>query len=153
MKPGAATIRLMLGTAAVLLAAGLNYAQQIPAARAKNFTSHTYYEPPNERQMKLKLSGAEASPLPGGLQDIRELTIETYDVSGKTEAIVKAPQCTYSLFDGVASSPGHIELKSGDGRFFTEGDGFLWRQADSLLIISNHVHTVIKGGTFKFSAP
>ena len=129
------------------------HAQQVPVGHATDFVSSTYFEPPNEQQVKLKLSGAEALPLPGGLQDIRQLRIETFEITGKTEMIVNAPQCNYSLFDGVANSAGHMELQTGDGKFRVEGDGFLWRQNDQLLIISNNVHTVIKSGVFQFSAP
>jgi len=31
----------------------------------------------------MKLSGAEALPLPGGLQDIRKLKIESFEITGK----------------------------------------------------------------------
>lgn len=128
-------------------------AQQVPVGHATDFVSSTYFEPPNEQRVKLKLSGAEALPLPGGLQDIRQLKIETFDVTGKTEMVVRAPQCNYALLDGVANSAGHMELQTGDGRFRIEGDGFLWRQNDQLLIISNNVHTVIKSGVLQFSPP
>jgi hypothetical protein len=67
--------------------------------------------------------------------------------------VVRAPQCTYAVMAGVASSAGHIEMQTGDGKFHIEGDGFLWRQNDSLLIISNRVHSVIQGGALKLSAP
>ena len=153
MKPGMAKLYLAAVAAALVLAAVDNHAQQIPAAHAKDFTSHTYFEPPHEQQVKMKLSGAEALPLPGGLQDVRDLKIETFDVTGKAGVIVRAPQCNYALITGVANSAGHLEMQSGDGKFLVEGEGFLWQQDESLLIISNHVHTVIKGGTLKFSAP
>jgi len=35
-------------------------------------------------------------------------------------------------------------MKTADGQFFTEGEGFLWRQNESILTISNRVHTVIR---------
>ena len=89
------------------------------------------------------MSGAEASPLPGGLLDVKKLKVETFNTAGRTELVVRAPQCTYAPLDGVASSAGHLELRSGDGKFRVEGDGFLWRQNESSLTISNHVHTVI----------
>jgi hypothetical protein len=57
------------------------------------------------------------------------------------------------VLDGIASSPGHLELQSGDGNMDTTGDGFLWRQSDYSLTISNNVHTVIKTGFFKLIAP
>jgi hypothetical protein len=75
--------------------------------------------------------------------DVKQLRVETFDVAGKPEVIVRAPQCTYAPLDGVANSAGHLELKSGDGKFHVEGDGFLWQQNESSLVISNHVRTVI----------
>ena len=152
MKPGARKIYLIL-TAGIGLSVLNDRAQQVPVGHATDFVSSTYFEPPNEQQVKLKLSGAEALPLPGGVQDIRQLKIETFEVTGKTEMIVRAPQCNFSLLDGVANSTGHMELQSGDGKFHVEGDGFLWRQNDQLLIISNNVHTVIKSGVLQFSPP
>ena len=138
---------------AMVAAGWMVRAQQVPVAHAKNFTSKTYYEPPNEQQVKMKLTGAESLPLPAGLQDIRELRIDTFNIKGQTEIIVQAPQCNYSLFDRVATSDGPLELETGDGKFHLTGVGFLWRQDDSLLIISNNVHTIIKTGDFRLSAP
>jgi hypothetical protein len=44
----------------------------------------------------------------------------------------------------MANSPGHLQLQAGDGKFHVEGEGFLWRQNDSFLTISNNVRTVIE---------
>lgn len=128
-------------------------AQQIPGGHATDFVSNTYYEPPHEQQVKMRLSGAEASPLPGGLLDVKQLRIEIFAVDGKLEATIRAPQCTYALMDGFASSAGHLEMQSSDGKIRTEGDGFLWRQNDNSLTISNNVYTVIKAGVWKLSVP
>jgi hypothetical protein len=137
----------LLALGAVLFFSGAAAEQQkLPVGHATDFTSEQYFEPPNERQLKLRLTGSEALPLPNGWQDIRNLKIETFDVDGKAGMIVHAPQCNYSLFDGVADSSGHLDLDSGDGKLHVEGEGFLWRQAGNSLIISNHVHTVILGG-------
>lgn len=121
--------------------------------QATDFTSDQYYEPPHEQQIKIRLSGASASPLPDGAQDVRSLKIEKFGLDGKIEVVVRAPQCTYSMFSGEASSSGHFEMETGDGRIQTEGDGFLWRQSDDSLIISNHVQTVIKTGILKLNLP
>ena len=144
---------LALGAAVLFLAGTEDRAQQIPNGRATDFTSNSYYEPPNDQKVKMKLTGAEASPLPGGLLDVKQLRIETFSVDGKLEMIVQAPQCNYAVMGGVANSPGHIEMQTGDGKLHIEGDGFLWRQNESLLIISNHVHTVIKSRVLNLSTP
>jgi hypothetical protein len=44
-------------------------------------------------------------------------------------------------------------LQSADGQIRTDGDGFLWQQADNSLTISNNVHTVIKTGSLKMTLP
>jgi hypothetical protein len=131
----------------------LDRAQQIPVGQGTGFAQSQYFEPPNGQQVKMKMSGASVASLPGGMLDITDLKIETFDVSGKTEAIVRAPQCRYSIFDSVASSAGHLELQTGDGNMRTTGDGFLWRQSDNSLTISNNVHTVIQTKNLKLTMP
>ncbi len=144
MSFDAAKFYLALG-AAFFAGAGLGgHAQQTPVGHAKDFTSESYFDSPHEQQVKMKLSGAEALPLPGGWQDVRQLRVETFNVDGKPEMVVRAPQCYYLLFgDSVAKSSGHIEFQSGDGKIRVEGEGFLWRQNDSFLTISNRVRTLI----------
>ena len=135
---------LAAGVVFLFIAAAQGQVQPLPAGRATDFTSDSYFEPPHEQQVKVRLSGAEASPLPGGLLDVKKLKVETFNTAGRTELVVRAPQCTYAPLDGVASSAGHLELRSGDGKFRVEGDGFLWRQNESSLTISNRVRTVIE---------
>jgi len=143
MKFKAAIFYSAIGAAIFLFASVNDRAQQLPVGHATDFTSNQYFEPPNGQQVKMRLSGAEALPLPGGSLDVRQLRVETFSLDGKAEVIVRAPQCNYSPFDGVANSAGHMELQSGDGRLHVEGDGFLWRQTSSSLTISNHVRTLI----------
>jgi hypothetical protein len=119
-------------------------AQQNVAGHANNFSSVEYYEPPHQQQMKLRLSGVEAQPQAGGLLVIKDLKLEKFDTNGVTEAVIQAPHCVYDTQNGVANSPGHIRLETGDGESHVEGDGFLWRQSTSLLTISNNVRTVIE---------
>lgn len=135
-----------------LLAAGMILIFAIPNGHtqpdgiqhASDFTSVEYFEPPHQQQMKSRLSGAEAQPQAGGLLVIQQLRLETFNMNGKPELIVSAPECVYDTFNHVANSSGHLKAQTGDGKFRVEGDGFLWRQNDSFLTISNHVHTVIE---------
>jgi hypothetical protein len=110
-----------------------------------------YFEPPHDQQVKMRLSGAQASPLPGGLLDVKKLKVEVFNTNGAPQLQALAPQCTYAPLDGVASSAGRLELRSGDGQFRVTGDGFLflWRQSQSTLVISNHVQSVIQTGFLK----
>jgi hypothetical protein len=111
--------------------------------RATDFTQETYFEPPDDQKIKMRLSGASAAPLPGTMQDVKELKLELFNTNGNSTVTVKAPQCTYAPLDGVASSAGHLEVTTSGGKFRTEGDGFLWRQSEQSLSISNHVVTTI----------
>jgi hypothetical protein len=97
--------------------------------------------------MKSRLSGAEAQPLPGGLLVIKLFKLETFNTNGSPQVVVEAPECVYDTANNTANSPGHLQLRSSDGKIRTEGDGFLWRQDDSFLTISNHVRTVIETGS------
>jgi hypothetical protein len=114
---------------------------------ATGFTSEQYYEEPNQQQVKLRFSGASVVPLPGGLQEVREVRIEYFGTNGMTQVLALTPKCELAPFEGVASSAGRLEIRSGDGRFSLAGDGFLLRQNDMTLAISNNVHTVLKIGT------
>ncbi len=114
---------------------------------ASDFTSVEYYPAPNQTQIKTRLSGSEAQPEAGGLLVVKQLKLESFSTNGNPQAMVEAPECIYDTLHNTANSAGHLELRSGDGRIRTEGDGFLWRQNDSFLTISNHVRTVIENAS------
>jgi hypothetical protein len=128
-------------------------AQQNGVQHANNFTSTEYYGPTNQQQIKSILSGAEALPQPGGLLIIKQLKLEMFNPDGKLEWVVNAPECVYDTFKGVANSPGHLQVRTGDGKFRVEGEGFLWRQSDSFLTISNNVRTVVENGAIMNTKP
>ena len=121
-------------------------AQQNGLQHANNFTSTEYYGPTNQQQIKSILSGAEALPQPGGLLIIKQLKLEMFSPDGRLEWVVNAPKCIYETFKGVANSSGHLQVQTGDGKFRTDGDGFLWQQSEQKLNISNNVCTVIENG-------
>jgi hypothetical protein len=119
-------------------------AQQVTKAHANDFTTVEYFEPPHQLMVKSRLSGAEAQPQAGGLLVITQLKLETFDTNGEPGLVVMAPHCVYDTLHGVASSSGHLRLETADGSSHVEGDGFLWRQMNSFLTISNNVQTVIE---------
>lgn len=112
--------------------------------RVKDFYVPDYYEAPHQNQMKSLLRGAEAEPQPNGRVLIHELLVETYNLDGTTELVVRAPECVYNSVTQTASSTGRIEARSGDGKMLIRGEGFLWQQTNSLFTISNRVHTIIR---------
>jgi hypothetical protein len=136
-----------ISIAAILffLAALSSRAQQIPlGGNATDFSSVQYYQAPHQQQIKSRMSGAEAEPIEGGLLLIRQLKLEAFDEKGGLQFIVTAPECVYDPMKGVANSNGELHMRTGDEQVQVEGKGFLWRQASSLLTISNQVQTVIE---------
>ncbi len=126
----------------VIIKAG---AQPIPIAGAmSDFSSAQYFDPPYQQQIKSRISGAEAQQITQQFWLIKQVKIEKFDVDGKLQITAEAPECVYDRLNGEANSPGELHIRSGDDQLRIDGQGFLWRQQDSLLIISNHVQTVIK---------
>jgi hypothetical protein len=113
--------------------------------RATAVSSEQYYDPPNETKLKLRFSGASVSPLPGGLQEVNDMHIEYFSTNGGTLMHAQSPQCEMML-DGMASSTNTLSLRSGDGKLRTDGTGFVWRQDEMILTLTNPV-TVLKFGT------
>jgi hypothetical protein len=118
-----------------------------------NITQVMYYEPPHEQQIKLRLTGAEMSPLPEALFEIKQLQVWQYATDGRLQAAAESPQCIFAPMENIASSTNHLVLKSGDGKLRLEGDGYIWRQGDNSLTISNNVYAVLKTGTLKMTIP
>ena len=114
------------------------------AGHTRDFTSVKYYDAPNATRMKTRLSGAEAQPLSGELLAIKQPKLESFSTNGSLQAVIEAPECIYDMQSNTVNSAGHLRMQSGDGRIRVEGDGFLWRQNDSFLTISNHHHTMIE---------
>ncbi|HEY3761224.1 MAG TPA: hypothetical protein VGN23_05705 [Verrucomicrobiae bacterium] len=120
-------------------------AQPAFSGSATDFTSLEYYPPPNQAQVKARLSGAEADPQPGGLLLIKKFQLQLVNTNGEIQAIANAPECTYDTVHGLAYSPGPLFLQNGDGKIRVQGTGFIWRQADSFLAVSNQKTTFENG--------
>jgi hypothetical protein len=130
----------------VVLASGFRAvrAQQDGAQHATDFSQVEYFEAPHQQQMKSRLAGAEALPQAGGLLLIKKLKLEMFKPDGRLDCVVTAPECVYDTMNRMASSPGPLQFRTGDGKFHVSGEGFLWRHDDSFLTISNQVRTVIE---------
>jgi hypothetical protein len=135
---------LMLVCALIFAAVPSVFAQPVGVGGANDFTSVEYFDAPHAQQVRTRLSGAQALPQPGGLLVIQKFKLEMFDEDGKLEWIVTAPECVYDSMNFTANSAGPLQLQTGDGKIRMDGDGFLWRQNDSFLTISNHVQTVIE---------
>ena len=152
-KANIARVWLAAGAGLLFTVAPGVHAQPNGLQHANNFTSTEYYGSTNQQQIKSILSGAEALPQPGGLLIIKQLKLEMFYPDGRLEWVVNAPECVYDTFKGVANSPGHLQVRTGDGKFRVEGEGFLWRQSDYFLTISNNVRTVVENGAVMNTNP
>lgn len=107
-----------------------------------------YYGPPNQTRMRSLLEGAKIQPLPDGRDLVTDAKLQTFSLAGEHELAVQAPQCIADRRQGTVSSPGPLRAQLGDGKFALEGEGFLWRQTNSDLLISNRVRTVLQPELF-----
>jgi lipopolysaccharide export system protein LptA len=135
-------IRLAIGMILPALAGGPASGADTPnfaagAFEAKGFKVAEHYAPPHEAQIKSTLDGGKATPLAG-------VIMQSFSESNTLQLTIKAPECLYDSAGQTASSPGPLRVETPDGKFFIEGEGFLWQQTNSSLFISNRVHTLIK---------
>ncbi len=116
------------------------------AGKPGGFTSQEYFPPPNQTQVKSRLTGTEVKPLTNGLVLLKQPKLEIFYTNGSPQAVIEAPDCIYDMQHSTVNSAAHLRMRTGDGKLRVEGDGFLWRQSDSFLTISNRVHTMIENG-------
>ena len=102
------------------------------------------YGPPHETQIKSLLEAAKARRLPDGQYLCADAVLQTFSETGQRELVVRTPQCLTDPVGHVANSAGPLKVQTADGKFTLEGEGFLWQQTNSSLIVSNRVHTVIQ---------
>lgn len=114
----------------------------VSAGSGTNLSSVEYFPPPNDQRVRLRLTGAEMSPLPNQLYDVTKLTIRQFNLAGQPEVVAEAPECIYAQLDRVVNSASPLDLWLRDGGVHVTGDGFLWQQADNSFYLSNNVSTV-----------
>ena len=114
-----------------------------PVGSGQGFKFTEYYDAPHETQLKSMLEATRAKRLPDGKVQAEDAKYRTYRVSGEGEMTVEAPQCLYDPGQRIISSSGPLHVQTADGKFSIDGEGFLWRQTNSTLLVSNRVHTII----------
>jgi len=100
-----------------------------------------YYPPPNQTRMKWFLEWARGRSAPDNQLLITEPKLQTFGVQGELTLAVRAPQCGFDRSRGTLSSSGPMQAQLADGKFSIAGTGFLWRQTNSDLFISNNVRS------------
>ncbi len=99
-----------------------------------------HYPPPNETKLKTLLEGANARP-EGRVVFITNAKLTTFSTNGTVEMVATAPRCVFNGELNTVNSDGALHVQSGDGEYLLEGRGFLLDQTNSLLWITNDVHT------------
>jgi lipopolysaccharide export system protein LptA len=138
--------------AAVLVPVGL-LAQGLLPRPIKRFQVPDYYpsKPGQTNRLKSLVIGEEATPQVAGSALtsvlIKGLRLINVREDGVTNLVAEAKRCKYSDADRCVTSDDDLQIKSGDGKLFIEGRGFLWRQTNQSLVISNQVHTLIRQET------
>jgi len=74
-------------------------------------------------ELKAKLYGASARPLPNGAREIRELKVETYR-DGELQATLTTPLCQYRQGDDIVDSTNTFTIQLAENRGRLEGEGF-----------------------------
>jgi lipopolysaccharide export system protein LptA len=139
-----AVCRLALIALALGLALFPNWARAQRIGPEKNLKFSDFYDPPHETQMKTLLECGTALPQAGGRTFlVTNAKLQTFRDTGEGEIVVEAPTCRYDTDKRSVSSPGMLRLRTADGSFELEGQGFLFRQSDSTLFVSNQVHTLV----------
>src|SRR5580765_992362 len=107
-----------------------------------NFKVAELFDPPNEKQIKDLIEGARARHQ-GSQTVVYDARVQRFSTNGAVEIIIEAPECFYDDKAKAVNSAGPVQFRTADGRFFLSGVGFLWRQTNSTLYISNQVRTVV----------
>ncbi len=145
LRPGHQTflLRALLCAAIALGSCARVHAQ----AHLTGFSAPEHYPPPHQDRLRTLTTGDEATVQPNGIILLKGFQLRTFSETGDTNAelIVSAPECAYDRNQNTGSSPGPLQIDSGDGKFHIDGEGFLTQKlgANLTLDISNKVHTII----------
>lgn len=127
-----------------------SFGQDKPAKVSESFqtkmtTQREYYEAPDEDKVKMEITGDTTSLTNGFL--VTNAEIKSFAVTGgPPQMTAQTPDCfiNTSITPWELSSTNVLQARSGDGNFFVEGVGFRWQNAQSELVLSNRVHTIIR---------
>ena len=125
-------------------------AQSAFSGTLRNFRFPDYYPLSSPTQtvqvLKTLLNGAEARQLPDGKVQITGLRIESFREDGRPEFEVRAAECLFHTVTHEASGAGRLTVSNTAGLYAIEGEGFLWRQSEGALFISNRVVSTLNRG-------
>jgi hypothetical protein len=145
----------MAGLAGLLLA-GIHCgwaAQTVPpvgglaaqGGTAGAFRVPEYYDKPNSGKLRSLLTGTVPALQPDGTLRLATVRLMTFDLDGTTNLVFTGTNCLLDAKNRIVYSADRLEMRTGDERLYVSGTGFLFRQTNSQIIISNQVHTIIRG--------
>ncbi len=123
---------------------------QISMPRARQLSIPEYYEDAVQaraltNQLRARLTMREADYLPGRIIFGRVNRLEQYNPEGRTNVIALAPECFFNQTNRLAWSTGRLDIVALDGKFMVTGrEGFQLSLTNTVLIVSNHVRTVLQ---------
>jgi hypothetical protein len=147
--------RQILGLTVVAIffaAVAHNLAQTLPPlGHAKDFNADFYFKEPHGDKIQARMSGAEALPVTGGLLDVKKFQLEMFKTNGAPLMTAASPFCTFAPMESEVHSAQHLIMRSGDGAFQVEADGFsiVCKEEAMSLMLSNNVRTVIDSEILK----
>src|SRR5262249_31295073 len=92
---------------------------------------------------KSLLVAGEAQVLSNDLYSAKIVLIENYQLDGKTNVIIRAPECVFNADDTIAYSTNRLELDSPSG-LHIDGIGFISYLTNFDVVISNNVRTFVQ---------
>lgn len=92
---------------------------------------------------KSLLSAGEAQAVTNDLYRGQTVRIENYQLDGKTNLIIRTPECLFDAEKNIALSTNRLELESPNGLYIA-GIGFICYLTNFNLIISNDVRTLVQ---------
>ncbi|HVV70120.1 MAG TPA: LptA/OstA family protein [Verrucomicrobiae bacterium] len=144
---GVATVGSKAGLAVTAIALIFTVSTARVGAQAfgptKNYRIAQFYDPPHESQKKSLLEGETARRLPDGRWSLTNATVRTFSLRGEPDLIATTPECLYNPEAHSVDSTGPLHAQLANGSFAIEGEGFLWQETNSCLLLSNRVHTVV----------
>ena len=131
---------LFAGASLFLAGTMIGQPENLVPGQASDFSAVEYF--PNSQQIHIRTSGSEGSQVGDTLYLVKNFKLEWFASDGHLQQVATAPECLIDQVKNTANSASHLVLQSGDGKTRVEGDGFLWRQTEQWLTISNHLFQV-----------
>ena len=119
---------------------------KVSVSVSDHWVQYVPYEAPNEQKTKWQCSGDSADSIPNSkMFAVKNVKIQRFTLEeGQVDLTAESPTCIYDLEKTLISSTSKLKVNAENGRYLLEGVGFLLEQTNSVLMISNEVHSTIR---------